>query len=242
MTPSKRPLNPPARAGSPALVLVLGLALLLPCLPAQVNGAKTKPPQETAKTARPTDAGATNKGAGKKGATNKKVPKLASLRIAMVDVRRATTGHPLWEARNAELATWARTARARIGKLEQSLQSKRAELATLNRGSRASEQVRIQIKKEDYGLEVEKRHFNDAAGVKNNRLLLELQTHVYGAITELAEKKGIHLVLRQKPDLTRDGAMAKLRLNADMDVLYAAASLDITDDVIDFLKTTYPAK
>ncbi len=232
MTPSKRPLNPPARAGSPALVLVLGLGLLLSCLPAQANGAKTKPPQETAKTARPTDA----------GATNKKVPKLASLRIAMVDVRRATTGHPLWEARNAELATWARAESARIGKLQQSLQSKGAELATLSRGSKAYEQIVKEIEKEDFGLKVEERHFKDALGAKNNRLLLELQTHVYGAISELAEKKGIHLVLRQKPDLTKDRAVTRIRLNADMDVLYAAASLDITDDIIDFLKTKYPAK
>jgi Skp family chaperone for outer membrane proteins len=243
MTPTNRPEHPLARPGSLALILTLsvGLGLLCEFLPAQVNGAGSKPLQKTGKTAKTGTTGKTVTPADA-GATHKKVPKLTSLRIAMVNVRRATTGHPLWQVRNGELSTWARAESARIGKLEQSLQGKRAELPSLERGSKAADQIRKEIEIEDYALRVEKRRFQDALGVRNNRLLLELQTHVYAAVSELAAKGNIHLVLRQKPDLTKDGAMTQIRLNQDMDVLYAAASLDITDDVIDFLKAKYPAK
>ncbi len=69
-----------------------------------------------------------------------------------------------------------------------------------------------------------------------------MQAQVLDAIRELAPKRGIDLVLRRRAHLVRASWLEQVKRSESTDLLYASHTLDITEDVIDFLKTKYSAK
>jgi len=217
--------------------LILGLGLLLSGLAAQGGENKAtppkSPPKEAAKGARTQDA----------VAANKKTPKRRSLHIAVVDVDRATSSHPAFRVKTEAHSQWGRAQSARLDKMDKDIQSKQAELNnTVKPGTEAAERLALDIKTLRYRLNMEGQRLNELDANKRAALWLELQTQVMDAVAELAPKRGIDLVLRRRAHRVRARLQEQVRRAEATDVLYAAASLDITDDVIDFLKTKYPAK
>ncbi|MHC4079136.1 MAG: OmpH/Skp family outer membrane protein [Planctomycetota bacterium] len=216
----------------------MGIGLLLSGLAAQGGENKARPPKsppkEPAKGARTQDAAAANK---------KKAPKRRSLHIVVVDVDRATSSHPQFQAKTEAHSEWRRAQSVRLDKMQKDIQSKEAELNnTVKPGTEAAERLVTDIKTLRYRLNLEGQRLNELEAAKRAKLVLELQAQVLDAVAELAPKRGIDLVLRRRAHRVRAPLSEQARRSESTDVLYAAASLDITDDVIDFLKTKHPAK
>lgn len=239
------PRHSPGRFLAPgSAILAFGL-LLAPGL-AQNDGGKTKtsgnPPVREAN------------GPGSKAATGSKDAKgtktargntsrAAPLGIAVVDLDQATTAHPLFETRIKEHKEWARKQNLELDKLEKTIHAKQTQLKnTVQPGTPAAAKLRLEIETLRFKLNHWTKQLNSEGLAKRNRLLLELQTQVLDAIAELAPKQGIHLVLRRRAQPDRGPLRGLVQRAESTDVLYASQSLDITEDVIDFLKTKYPRK
>ncbi len=218
---------------------LLALALLLhPGLVAQNgdggNKTQQKPPSKVAGDGGPRDA----------GAAGKKPPKGTSpLRIAVVNMDRATHAHPLFESRFKEHSDWVRAQGDELAKLDKVIQAKRAQLKnTVQPDTPAASRLVLEIETLSYKLSCWNKQLRTQRIAKQNRLLLELQTQVGEAIKELAPKRGIDLVLRLRAQHGEYPLGEQVHRAQSTDVLYAADPLDITEDVIDLLKTKYRPK
>ncbi|MHC4852493.1 MAG: hypothetical protein ACYTF5_10780, partial [Planctomycetota bacterium] len=153
--------------------LILGLGLLLSGVAAQGGENKAKPPKsppkQAAKGAQPQEA----------VSANKKTPKRRSLHIAVVDVDRATSGHPQFQAKTEAHNEWGRAQSARLEKMEKDIQSKEAELSnTVQRGTEAAERLALEIKTLRYRRNLEGHRLSELDAAKRAALWLELQTQV----------------------------------------------------------------
>lgn len=231
------PHDPGGLLAPGSALLALGL-LLHPGLVAQNGNGGTKPPKK------PMVKAAGDAGAREAGAARKKLPKAtSSLRIAVVNMDLATRAHPLFAAKFKEHAEWVRTQSAELTKLDKSIQTKRAQLKnTVQRDTPAASKLVLEIETLSYKLSCWTKQLRTQRIARNNRLLLELQTQVGEAIKELAPKRGIDLVLRLRAQHIKDPLGEQVHRAQSTDVLYAAATLDMTEDVIDFLKTKYRPK
>jgi len=213
---------------------ILALSLLMhPGLVAQTPA--QEPPPKNTKGPDPKDAGSVRKKTPKGKAT--------SLRIAVVDMDRARAGHPHSQKKAAELADWGRKQSANLDRLDKTIQSKKAQLKnTVQPGTEAAEQLSDEIRELSGAYNFRQQRLRERRAAKRAVVLLELQNQVLDAIAELAPKRGIDLVLRRRAYHIRVPLGEQMQRAESTDVLYASATLDITEDVVDFLKTKYPAK
>lgn len=178
-----------------------------------------------------------------KEATRKKEARPpAPLQIAVVDMDRARAGHPLYGTKKDELAKWAREKQDELKKLDKTIQAKRAQLNAVEQGTEAYEKLLGEIQEKGYALTYRDKRLRKDIVTRRYAMLLELNNQVLDAVAELAVKRGIHLVLRRRVHHIKAPLGELMQRAESTDVLYAAASLDITQDVIDFLKTKYPPK
>ena len=192
-----------------------------------------------AQTSKPTKTPA----AKEAGLVKKKTAKATSpVQIAVVDMERARKGHPLYKVRSKEFADWGRSQQDEIKKLDKTIQTMQTQLKTLQRGTEAYEKLAGEIQDSISKYQRLRKWFRDKTQAKHARMVLELHKQVLEAIGELAPKRGIHLVLRRQPHLVKGLLGERIKRVEATDVLYASATLDITDDVIDYLKTKYPSK
>jgi Skp family chaperone for outer membrane proteins len=213
-------------------ILALGL-LVQPCL-AQTSQIPPKPVAKEADGSGVEDARAVHKKANK--ATS-------PLRIAVVDMDQAIRAHPLFETRSKELAEWLRAQSAKLNELKKTMQSKQTQLNnTVQPGSEAAEELELELRKLDVELKYRRQLINQTGMARDAKLRLGLQDQVNEAIAEFAPKRGILLVLRRRVPVPKAGLQRQYSRSELTDVLYAADTLDITQDIIDFLKTKYPPK
>lgn len=211
-------------------LIVSGCALLAfgplqPC-PAQSGKAAPKPNAKPA------------------GLVREKTAKATSpLQIAVVDIERARAGHPLYQIKSRQLVEWRRAELAELQKLEKDIEARQTQLKnTVQPGTEAAENLAGEIQDLGFRHQRKKKWLLENSVHKRNEMLLELHKQVLDAILELAPKRGIDLVLRRREPPAKAPLSAQMEHAMSSDVLYASAALDITEDVIDFLKTKYPPK
>ena len=206
----------------------MSLGLLLGALPAQGK----KPPAKTEPVAKG--------GAGKqepKQPPAKNGTKLGDLKVAVVDLDRAINQHPLAARRRGMFLEWIRNERVRLAKIDRALQTKKAEGRILDPNSQKARLLRAEIRMLIFQIRDELETFKREQIARNNLITLEMRGLVVDAVGKLAAKKGIHLILWRKSKTEKAPLARQIQESDSQIVLYAAASLDITDDVIDYLKT-----
>jgi Skp family chaperone for outer membrane proteins len=172
--------------------------------------------------------------------------KAVQLPIAVVDIGKASTHTKAAQSGLERLKAMHTSYQTKLNKIADTLTSLEAEMAVLKDSPEkvdrqidfASLVQRQRISQERYQKEIAKQRLTNDG---------EIYREVEAAIGELARRRGILLVLRKRAHMSveelvgkdgdesearqRQGSQDRLR-----DVLYTAASIDLTDDLIKYLK------
>jgi len=157
--------------------------------------------------------------------------------VAFVDMERLRTDFPLHvERETARKALHAEYDRE-LGKLEQIIKVKKMEAeqgyqkGTLEHDdaivAHARAKREYELQGEKFATQLQRRLAQDIA---------EISRKLHAGVGEFAKKKGYQLVLRHR-DTANAGLRSQVETEFVQDVLYNDQGLDITQQVIDFLKT-----
>jgi Skp family chaperone for outer membrane proteins len=157
-------------------------------------------------------------------------------RVAVVDLHRVLTTAKRFEAGDASIRAWMTEQKAALGKKQDALKAKKAELELFSKGSPERARVELEIAKATLDLDYEVAAADSAREdrvVEHQRECFDAATR---AIQEVAKLEGIELVLQ-----LRTGPLTSVNqreLSSEIflrEVLAADGSLDITSRVLSMI-------
>lgn len=160
--------------------------------------------------------------------------------IAMVDIDRVLKAYPGAEAQQAAWKVMEADFKSKMEALEAEVRQAMGEREAFTQGT--PERLRANLGYELKRLEYEEFHKILAAQAEQRKadVALELYGEIRRGIAAFAKAKGVQLVLRLRADDPNLPKSMRLENNQQREVLYHDPALELTEDVIKFLKTWKP--
>lgn len=161
-------------------------------------------------------------------------------KTAVVDIDRVLKAYPGAEARQEEWKTMEAGFQRQMDGLKAEAQEAGAQRDGFDEGTkeRATADLQYQLKRLQYDETL--KIFSAQADEFRAKIALDLYGEIRRGIAEFAKEKGIAAVLRARADNTAMPVSTRLDANQQRDLLFHDASIDVTEDVIRFMKTWKP--
>lgn len=161
-------------------------------------------------------------------------------KTVVVDIDRVLKAYPGAEARQEEWKVMEGGFQKQMDALKAEAQEAGALRDGFDEGTkeRATADLQYQLKRLQYDETL--KIFSAQADEFRANIALDLYGEIRRGIAEFAKEKGISAVLRVRADNAAMPVSSRLDANQQRDVLFHDASIDVTEDVIRFMKTWKP--
>jgi Skp family chaperone for outer membrane proteins len=158
----------------------------------------------------------------------------------VVDIDRVLKSYPGAEARQNDWQAMEASFKTKMDGLKVQAQEAAADRESFDEGTedRARANLQYELKRLEY--EETAKIFTAKADQFRMDIALDLYAEIRRGIAAFAKAKGIHAVLRARSDNPALPKSARLETNQQRDVLFHDPSIELTEDVIRFLKTWKP--